>query len=56
VIAEGIETVKHLDRLLELGCQFGQGHLFSPPVDAAGAEKLLSRQNAQVQASLAAAK
>jgi PAS domain S-box-containing protein len=47
VIAEGVETVKHLDRLQELGCQFGQGHLFSPPVDASGAEKLLSRQSAQ---------
>jgi diguanylate cyclase (GGDEF)-like protein/PAS domain S-box-containing protein len=56
VIAEGVETAKHLDRLLELGCQFGQGYLFSPPVDAGGAEKLLSRQNAQVQASGAAAK
>jgi PAS domain S-box-containing protein len=56
VIAEGIETVKHLERLQELGCQFGQGHLFSPPVDAGGAEKLLSRQTAKVQASGAAAK
>ncbi len=56
VIGEGVETVKHLDRLQELGCQFGQGHLFSPPVDAAGAEKLLSRQNRQPQTSGAAAK
>jgi PAS domain S-box-containing protein len=54
VIAEGVETVKHLDRLQELGCQFGQGHLFSPPVDAGGAEKLLSRQNAQAQVTGAA--
>ncbi|HLW84167.1 MAG TPA: EAL domain-containing protein [Candidatus Sulfotelmatobacter sp.] len=47
VIAEGVETVKHLDRLQELGCQFGQGYLFSPPVDAGSAEKLLSRQSLQ---------
>jgi PAS domain S-box-containing protein len=55
VIAQGVETVKHLDRLRELGCQFGQGNLFSPPVDASGAEKLLSRQSANTQASGAGA-
>jgi len=54
-IAEGVETVKHLDRLRELGCQFGQGYLFSPPVEASAVEKLLSQQSAQLQASGAAA-
>ena len=54
-IAEGVETVKHLDRLQELGCQFGQGCLFSPPVEASAAEKLLAQQSAQLQASGAAA-
>jgi diguanylate cyclase (GGDEF)-like protein len=39
VIAEGIETADQLRRLRALGCEFGQGHLFSPALgaDAAGA-------------------
>ncbi|MFZ0773713.1 MAG: bifunctional diguanylate cyclase/phosphodiesterase [Candidatus Sulfotelmatobacter sp.] len=41
VIAEGIETVKHLDRLRELGCDLGQGYLFSQPVEPEAAGKLL---------------
>ncbi|HEY6337819.1 MAG TPA: EAL domain-containing protein [Candidatus Sulfotelmatobacter sp.] len=54
-IAEGVETVKHLDRLQELGCQFGQGHLFSPPVEASAAEQLLSQQTVRLQATGATA-
>ena len=41
VIAEGVETREHLRRLLDLGCEFGQGYLFSKPVDASAAEALL---------------
>ena len=33
VVAEGIETKGQLDRLKRLGCDFGQGFLFSRPVD-----------------------
>jgi len=33
-IAEGIETVEHLDLLRELQCSFGQGYLWSPAVPA----------------------
>jgi EAL domain-containing protein (putative c-di-GMP-specific phosphodiesterase class I) len=55
VIADGVETARHLERLQELGCQSGQGYFFSPPVEASSAEKLLSRQFAQPQASGAAA-
>jgi len=55
VIADGVETAKHLERLQELGCQSGQGHFFSPPVEASSAEKLLSRQFTAPQASGAAA-
>jgi diguanylate cyclase (GGDEF)-like protein/PAS domain S-box-containing protein len=55
VIADGIETVRHLERLQELGCQSGQGYFFSPPVEASSAEKLLSRQFVQPQASGAVA-
>jgi diguanylate cyclase (GGDEF)-like protein len=34
VLGEGIETEEQVARLLELGCDRGQGHLFSPPVSA----------------------
>jgi EAL domain-containing protein (putative c-di-GMP-specific phosphodiesterase class I) len=36
VAAEGVETAEQLERLLSLGCDQWQGHLFSPPLDAAG--------------------
>jgi diguanylate cyclase (GGDEF)-like protein len=41
VVAEGIERPDQRDRLLDLGCDFGQGHLFSPPVPAAETDALL---------------
>jgi diguanylate cyclase (GGDEF)-like protein/PAS domain S-box-containing protein len=37
VVAQGIETQDHLVALRRLGCQLGQGPLFSESVDAAGA-------------------
>jgi diguanylate cyclase (GGDEF)-like protein len=43
LIAEGIETSDHRDRLLQLGCALGQGYVFSRPVPADQAERLLSR-------------
>jgi diguanylate cyclase (GGDEF)-like protein len=43
VIAEGIERPEQRERLLELGCDRGQGHLLSEPLDAAGADALLFR-------------
>jgi diguanylate cyclase (GGDEF)-like protein/PAS domain S-box-containing protein len=44
VIAEGIETARQLDRLQELGCQYGQGHYFSPALDAKSAQQFLRQQ------------
>ena len=44
VVAEGIETHEQFARLRELGCQFGQGYLFSQPVAATAAEKLLDKR------------
>lgn len=38
VVAEGIETVQQLEWLKQLGCQFGQGYLFSRPLSAADIE------------------
>ncbi|WP_235918960.1 EAL domain-containing protein [Aureimonas psammosilenae] len=32
VIAEGVETAEDADRLHELGCEYGQSYLFSPPL------------------------
>ena len=33
-VAEGIETPRHLAMLQDLGCAYGQGYLWSPPVPA----------------------
>lgn len=44
VIAEGIETMEQLQQLQHVGCKFGQGYLFSRPVDASTAESLLGRK------------
>lgn len=41
VVAEGIETIEQLECLAKLGCQYGQGYLFSKPVPASEATKLL---------------
>jgi EAL domain-containing protein (putative c-di-GMP-specific phosphodiesterase class I) len=35
IVAEGVEDSGQLDRLLEMGCEFGQGYLFARPVDGA---------------------
>jgi diguanylate cyclase (GGDEF)-like protein/PAS domain S-box-containing protein len=41
VIGEGIETAEQRDLLLDAGCDFGQGYLFSKPVTAKEFEKFL---------------
>ena len=41
MLAEGIERREQLEALLTYGCEFGQGHFFSPPVASADAEQLL---------------
>jgi diguanylate cyclase (GGDEF)-like protein/PAS domain S-box-containing protein len=43
VIAEGIESPAQLRRLRSLGCDFGQGHLFSPALSAPDSRALLKR-------------
>jgi PAS domain S-box-containing protein/diguanylate cyclase (GGDEF)-like protein len=44
VIAEGVETAEQLTQLRALQCEYGQGYLFSKPVDSNTAEKFLSAQ------------
>ena len=41
VVAEGVETAAQLELLQTLGCRLGQGYLFSRPVTAEEAAKLL---------------
>ena len=48
VIAEGVETQAQLDHLTTLGCDYGQGYLFSVPMaaDAATALVITGNENA----------
>jgi EAL domain-containing protein (putative c-di-GMP-specific phosphodiesterase class I) len=47
VIAEGIENIRQAERLLKLGCEYGQGYYFSQPLDAQEAQQFM-RQGAWV--------
>jgi EAL domain-containing protein (putative c-di-GMP-specific phosphodiesterase class I) len=42
LIAEGVETVAHAERLLALGCPLAQGYLFSEPRTKDSVEALLT--------------
>ena len=44
VVAEGVETLSQLTQLRKLNCQFGQGYLFSRPVDADSVTAWISRK------------
>lgn len=44
VIAEGIETARQLDRLQELGCEYGQGYFFSQPLEPRAALLFMRQQ------------
>jgi diguanylate cyclase (GGDEF)-like protein/PAS domain S-box-containing protein len=54
LVAEGVETVTHLELLRNLGCEFGQGYLFSPPVEQKQAEQLLRQPSTATNAGTAA--
>ena len=45
VVAEGIESIHQLHQLRILGCEYGQGFLFSRPVPAAEIESMLEDEN-----------
>ncbi len=40
-IAEGIESARQAERLLELGCEYGQGYYFSQPLDPKAAAEFM---------------
>lgn len=44
VIAEGIEQVPQLQSLNQLGCEFGQGHLFARPLSVSQFSQYLRRE------------
>ncbi|HXF42540.1 MAG TPA: EAL domain-containing protein [Pyrinomonadaceae bacterium] len=45
IIAEGIETVHQLHQLRILGCNYGQGYIFSPPIKPDAIESYLKDPN-----------
>ena len=47
-VVEGIETAEQVDRLRELGCDYGQGHYYSRAVSAEMMTKLLAAQRIDV--------
>lgn len=48
-VAEGIETEKQLQRLCELGCDFGQGYLFAKPLPVAEIENLMRNELSRIE-------
>ena len=44
VVAEGIEAQGQVERLLQMGCRLGQGHLFARPMAAPEATQWLQGQ------------
>ena len=44
-VAEGIETAEQLSYLKALGCQYGQGCLFSKPLSSEAAEQLIGQSD-----------
>ena len=45
VTAEGVETTEQLALLRALECEYGQGYLFSKPVDGVQAGALIAAQH-----------
>jgi diguanylate cyclase (GGDEF)-like protein len=41
IVAEGIETHEQADQLEQLGCDYGQGYLFSKPVEVTEATRMI---------------
>ena len=52
VVSEGVESAEQRQMLTNLNCQYGQGYLFSKPLDAQSAEELLLRDSSPVGLSV----
>ena len=52
-VAEGIETTHESHKLQGIGCQIGQGYLFSKPMEKAKFSSLLRRRTIADPAELA---
>ena len=44
VVAEGVETIEDVARLLELGCEYGQSYMFSPPLSQEDVRRRLTER------------
>ncbi|MBD1912035.1 MULTISPECIES: EAL domain-containing protein [unclassified Leptolyngbya] len=55
VTAEGVETLQQINQLRSLGCEFGQGFLFSKPVPVHLAEKMLVREASRLKPRICSA-
>jgi len=55
VIAEGIESAKQLERLIEMGCEFGQGYYFSQALESKAALQFVRNNLASARSSRAGA-
>jgi len=53
-VGEGIETASQLDRLVELGCEYGQGYFFSQPLESKAALQFMRQQTVPAKATGAA--
>ncbi|MGD0749156.1 MAG: EAL domain-containing protein [Acidimicrobiales bacterium] len=51
-IAEGIERQEQADALRDIGCEFGQGYLFSRPLPASDCETLLATGRVEIRSTL----
>jgi len=49
VVAEGIETDEQLSKLKSMECEYGQGYLFTKPIDSQMASSLLSKSLAGIK-------
>jgi EAL domain-containing protein (putative c-di-GMP-specific phosphodiesterase class I) len=54
-IAEGIDSARQFEQLQALGCELGQGHFFSAPVEPKAAELLLRQRAPAPHAKVAGA-
>ncbi len=44
VVAEGVEEIEQQDSLRDLGCEFGQGYLFSKPISRSKVEAFFKNE------------